>query len=84
MKSTNQLKFKSIKVDPFTADEVHFRIPFAVNPYHQLVPRDELIKAWNAESRLRQQELEILYYETHDPRDELVQAPDTDTRADSN
>lgn len=57
MKSTNKFQFKSIEVDK---DGVRYRSPFSYNPYDQMVPRKDLIAAWNEECRLREAELKIL------------------------
>lgn len=78
MNSTTKFQFKSIDVD---TSGVQFRSPYSHDPYDQLVPRKDLVKAWNAESRLRETELEMHHNEVHNTRDELVQAPDTDTGA---
>ena len=54
MNSNSKKHFKSINVD---TGEVHFRDPHTYNPYDQLVPRKDLIKAWNEETRLREAEI---------------------------
>ena len=50
-------KFKSIQVG---AKGVQFQSPYLYDPYNQMTPRKDLIKAWNEECRLREAELKIL------------------------
>lgn len=63
MNSTKKFQFKTIDVD--TNGRPNFRSPYSHNPYDQLSPRKDIVKAWNEESRLRAEELEILHNNTH-------------------
>lgn len=81
MNSTTKFQFKSIDVD---TGEVHFRDPHTHNPYDQLAPRKDLVKAWNEECRLREAELGDYHNEVHNPRDELVQETDSEAGTESN
>ena len=58
MNSTIKFQFKTIDVN---TNGIEFRSPYSYNPYDQLVPRKDLVKAWNKESRLREAELEIYH-----------------------
>jgi len=70
--STIKFQLKTIDVNK---DGVQFRNPYTHNPYDQLVPRKDIIKAWNEESRLRAKELETLHNDTHNTNTDT----DTDT-----
>ena len=76
MNSTTKFQFKSIDVG---AQGVIYRSPYSYDAYGQMTPRADLVKYWNRECRLREAELEIYNHETHNTRDELVQAPDSET-----
>ena len=74
--STSKFQFRTIDVEK---GEILFRDPQTFK--NHLSSRKELIKAWNEESQLREAELNTYYNEIHNPRDELVQAPDTEAGA---
>jgi len=56
--NSTKFQFKSIDVD---TSGVRYRSPFTHNAYDQLVPRKDLIKAWNEECRIRAAELETYH-----------------------
>lgn len=76
--TSTKFQFKSIDVD---TGKVQFRDPYTYNPYDQLVPRKDIVKAWNAECQLREAEIITYDNEIHNSRDELVQAPEPDSGA---